>query len=62
MSSLLIVNGLIGSGHKISSIQKWRENNKRFLQFAAGSGLLILGCYLYVDKVVAVSVALHGAL
>lgn len=62
MSSLLIVNGLIGSGHKISSIQKWRENNKRFLQFAAGSGLLILGCYLYVDKVVAASALAHGAL
>lgn len=53
--SLLIVNGLIGSGHKLSHIQKWREDNKRFLQFAAGSGLLILGFYLYVDKVVAVS-------
>jgi hypothetical protein len=62
MLSLLIVNGLIGSGHKISSIQKWRENNKRFLQFAAGSGLLILGCYLYVDKVIAVAVLAHGAL
>jgi hypothetical protein len=60
--SLLIVNGLIGSGHKLSSIQKWRENNKRFLQFAAGSGLLILGCYLYVDKVLAVSILTHGAL
>jgi hypothetical protein len=60
--SLLIVNGLIGSGHKLSGIQKWRENNKRFLQFAAGSGLLILGCYLYVDKVIAVSALAHGAL
>lgn len=60
--SLLIVNGLIGSGHKISSIQKWREANKRFLQFAAGSGLLILGCYLYVDKVIAVSAFAQGAL
>jgi hypothetical protein len=59
---LLIVNGLIGSGHKLSSIQKWRENNKRFLQFAAGSGLLILGFYLYVDKVVAASVFTGGAL
>jgi hypothetical protein len=60
--SLLIVNGLIGSGHKLSRIQKWREDNKRFLQFAAGSGLLILGFYLYVDKVVAVSVQITGAL
>ena len=60
--SLLIVNGLIGSGHKLSHIQKWREDNKRFLQFAAGSGLLILGFYLYVDKVVAVSSLSGGVL
>lgn len=50
--SLAIVNILIGSGHKLSRIQKWREDNKRFLQFAAGSGLLILGFYVYVDQVV----------
>lgn len=50
--SLAIVNALIGSGHKLSQIQKWRESNKRFLQFAAGSGLLILGFYVYVDQVV----------
>lgn len=60
--TLVIVTGLIGSGHKISRIQHWREDNKRFLQFAAGSGLLILGFYLYVDQVVSVSVLAHGAL
>ena len=54
--SLLIVNGLIGSGHSISRIQRWREANKRFLQFSAGSGLLILGFYLYVDQVLTTSV------
>jgi len=59
---LLVVNGLIGSGHTLGGIQKWRENNKRFLQFAAGSGLLILGFYLYVDKVIAVTAMAHGAL
>lgn len=59
---LLLVNGLIGSGHKLSRIQQWREANKRFLQFSAGAGLLILGFYLYIDKVVAVTVTLHGAL
>jgi hypothetical protein len=50
--SLIIVTGLIGSGHALSGIQQWRENNKRFLQFAAGSGLLVLGFYVYVDQVV----------
>lgn len=58
--SLLIVNGLIGSGHRISRIQKWREANKRFLQFAAGAGLIVLGVYLYIDKVMALSVLAPG--
>lgn len=48
---LLIVNGLIGGGHKISRIQRWREENKSFLQFIAGGGLVVLGFYLYVDQV-----------
>ncbi|MDB5177942.1 MAG: hypothetical protein JWO61_325 [Candidatus Saccharibacteria bacterium] len=52
--SLLIVAGLVGSGHKISQIQRWREHNKRFLQFIGGGGLMILGLYVYVEKVVAI--------
>lgn len=48
---LLIVNGLIGGGHKISQIQRWREENKSFLQFIAGGGLLALGFYIYVEQV-----------
>lgn len=51
--SLIIVWVLVGSGHKLSNIQKWRESNKYFLQFAAGSGMLILGFYVYVAQVVA---------
>jgi hypothetical protein len=58
--SLLITFGLVGSGHKISRIQKWRENNKRFLQFTAGSGLLILGFYIYVDQVIATTALAQG--
>jgi hypothetical protein len=42
---------LIGSGHKLSSIQKWREDNKHFLQFAAGGALAILGFFVYVCKI-----------
>jgi hypothetical protein len=60
--SLLIVWALIGSGHKLSVIQKWREDNKRFLQFTAGSGLLVLGFYVYVDQVVAVTALARGGL
>lgn len=59
--SLLIVNGLVGSGHKLSRIQKWREENKRFLQFAAGGGLLVLGFYVYVDQVLSVTVLAQGS-
>ncbi len=52
LTSLLIVNALIGSGHSISRIQKWRETNKKFLQFAAGSALVVLAFYVYVEEVV----------
>lgn len=62
LTSLFIVWALIGSGHKISRIQKWREDNKRFLQFAAGSGLLILGFYVYVDQVVTAGSLAYGGL
>jgi hypothetical protein len=43
---------LIGSGHKLSSIQKWREDNKGFLQFAAGGALAVLGFFVYVCEIV----------
>lgn len=43
---------LIGSGHKLSTIQKWREDNKHFLRFAAGGALAILGFFVYVCKIV----------
>jgi hypothetical protein len=42
---------LIGSGHKLSTIQKWREDNKHFLQFAAGGALTVLGFFVYVCKI-----------
>lgn len=58
--SLLIVYALVGSGHKLSRIQKWREDNKHFLQFSAGGGLLILGFYIYVTQVVASTTLAHG--
>jgi hypothetical protein len=59
--SLGIVSALIGSGHKLSRIQKWREDNKHFLQFVAGSGLMVLGFYTYVEQVVAVAASAYGA-
>ena len=52
LGSLFIVHLLISNGHSISRIQKWREANKQFLQFSAGTGLLVLGFYIYVEEVV----------
>ena len=59
---IVIVAVLIGSGRSLSRIQKWRESNRRFLQFAAGSALVILGFFIYVNEVVATTVALRGGL
>ena len=42
---------LISSGHRLSEIQKWRETNKHFLQFAAGGALTVLGFFVYVCKI-----------
>lgn len=58
--SLLIIAGLIGSGHTLGGIQKWREDNKHFLQFAAGSGLLVLGVYVFVEQVMTSTVVAGG--
>ncbi len=49
--SLLIVWVLVGSGHNLSKIQKWRESNKYFLQFASGLGLLVLVFFVYVTEI-----------
>ncbi|HRJ06043.1 MAG TPA: hypothetical protein PK096_00535 [Candidatus Saccharibacteria bacterium] len=64
LAPLLAINAMIGSGHKISRIQRWREDNKRFLQFASGGGLLVLGFYVYVDQVLTPTVlaAANGGL
>lgn len=62
LGSLFIVHLLIGSGQSISRIQKWRESNKHFLQFSAGTGLLVLGFYIYVEEVVGTAaLAVAGA-
>ena len=55
---LIIVAMLVGGGHRISQIQRWRESNKRFLQFAAGSALVVLAFYVYTSEVI---VATSGA-
>ncbi len=44
---LVIVTVLLGGGHKISAIQRWRESNKQFLQWTSGLTLILLGIYLF---------------
>lgn len=50
---LFLISMHIAGGGSLARIQRWRERNKRFLQFAAGSALIILGIYIYVQMVVA---------
>ena len=49
---LFMVTLMVGGGKKLSRIQKWREQNKRFIQFAAGSALFVLGFFIYANEVV----------
>jgi len=53
--TLFVVWVLISSGHKLSGIQKWREDNKHFIQFSAGSALAILGFFVYVTKIMSIT-------
>lgn len=48
---LLVMYFLVNRGVKISRIQQWRENNKWFIQYIAGSALLVLGAYIYVNEI-----------
>lgn len=48
ISPLLVLTVLIAGGHKVSTIQKWREANKTFLQFSSGLSLILVAVYLGV--------------
>lgn len=58
---LLIIYVVVGGGRSLARVQRWREANKRFLQFAAGSALVLLGGYLYVE-IVMTQMIVSGAL
>ena len=49
---LFLISMNVAGGVSIAHIQRWRERNKHFLQFTAGSALIVLGVYLYVQFVV----------
>ena len=57
--SLLIVWSLITSGKSLGRIQKWRTENKRFLQFSAGSALMVLGFFVYVNKIMTEALGIY---
>ncbi len=56
---LAFVSYLATKDRRITPIQRWREDNKKFLQYVAGSGLVVLGGYSFVIQVIENSV-LHG--
>ncbi len=43
---LLAITALVGSGHKISTTQRWRESNKSFLQYTASFGSLLIALFI----------------
>jgi hypothetical protein len=52
---LIFVAFYLSSGHKISSIQRWREDSKGFLKWTSASALLILTAYIAVLQIGAAS-------
>lgn len=49
---MLIILWLCHKNKHLAGLQKWREDNKRFLQFSAGAGLIILAIFIYINQVV----------
>lgn len=48
---LIFVAFYISSGHKLSSVQRWRENAKNFLNWTSAAALLLLTLYLAVLQI-----------
>ena len=48
---LVTMTILLAGGHKLSRIQRWRENSKLFLQYAAGAGMFAAAVYAWVNFV-----------
>lgn len=45
---LIVITVMLGSGHRLSTLQRWRESNKIFLQYSAGIGLIVTSLYITV--------------
>ncbi len=48
---LIVIASLLSAGHKLSHIQRWRESNKQFLQFASGAGLLAVAIFIWINYI-----------
>ncbi len=48
VSPLILITVLIAGGHRLSTIQRWREENKSFLQYAAATLLLAIALYVAI--------------
>jgi cytochrome c biogenesis protein CcdA len=53
---LFYVAILVSGGHRISTIQRWREANKTFLQVSSGGALIVLGFFLLAKFGLAVQI------
>ncbi len=52
---LLIVTGYLTSGHSVARVQRWREQNKKFMQWTSGTMLILLTLYLTALQLGAIS-------
>ncbi len=48
ISPLILITTYIAGGHRLSTIQRWREDNKSFLQYAAAMLLLAIALYITI--------------
>lgn len=44
-----VITLLLMGGHKLSRVQRWRESNKTFLQYASGIGIIVAGLFVWVN-------------
>ncbi len=48
---LMIVTLYLTSGHSVARVQRWREENKKFLQWTSGIALVLLTLYVTVLQI-----------
>ena len=51
---LVLIIIMLGGGHRLSDVQRWRESNKTFMQYSAGLGMLAIAFYVIVFRLLGV--------